>query len=480
MRNNASIVYNIFLVIGDFLALVAAFTIAYILRVSVSSRILSASVPASTYIGILVTLLPFWIFIFAILGLYNSRVYEKRFSELGRILIGSFIGILFAISYSYIANVQLFPARLVTVYGFGLAAFFVFAFRTIVRGIRRELFTYGIGINNVLIVGDTKTTHLLINALASTSTTGYRVIGVVGGVKHPLKPGALQTEFKDFASAVAALEGQQLHTIIQTELYSTAQMNDAILTYSQQNHVAYRFVPGNSELFVGNIQVDLFHSVPIIAVHQTPLVGWGRVVKRLFDVVASSLLLIFASPFMLLISILVKLADGGPVFLRQERLSRFDTVVRIYKFRSHNRTYNGLLPEEAFAKMGRPELIVEYRANGDHLPNDPRVTGIGRCLRKYSLDELPQLINVFRGDISLVGPRALVANELEKYAQKSLILSVKSGLTGLAQISGVNNLSFDQRRNLDLYYVQNWSFWGDIVILIKTVSVVLFHKGTRS
>src|SRR5207248_2256530 len=108
------------------------------------------------------------------------RIYEKRFTELGRLLIGSFIGILFVISYSYMTNTVIFPARLVTIYGFGLAFFGVFVFRSLARGIRRELFGYGLGINNVLLVGDTKTTQRLIDALTDTATTGYRVLGVVG------------------------------------------------------------------------------------------------------------------------------------------------------------------------------------------------------------------------------------------------------------------------------------------------------------
>lgn len=481
MRNNAAVVYNICLIIGDFLALVLAFVVAYVLRVTLSHTPLSTAVPAHTYLMIVAALLPFWIFIFALLGLYNARVYDKRFSEIGRVLIGSFIGILFAISAAYIANVAVFPARLVTVYGFGLAAFFVFSFRTFARAIRRELFSFGLGINNVLLVGDTRTTDKLIEALARTDITGYRVVGVVGGVKYPLKHGNNFVKcYTSFASAIQHLQDKQLHTIIQTELYPVTAANDQILSYAQEQHIGYRFVPGNSELFAGNMEVDLFHSVPIIAVHQTALIGWGRVVKRLFDIAASSLFLILASPFMLLIALLVKLGDGGPVLFRQERLSRFNAKIHVFKFRSNKMAYNGLHPEEAFAKMGKPELIKQYRAHGDQLPNDPRISAVGRILRSSSLDELPQLFNVLRGDISLVGPRALVPFELEQYAQKSLILSVKSGLTGLAQISGVRDLSFEERRKLDLYYVQNWSFWNDIVILFRTISVVMFHKGTRS
>lgn len=479
MKNNASLIYSLCLIAGDALAITVAFTIAYILRVTLDHQPLSAHVHAHSYITILVSLLPFWILIFGLLGLYNLRIYEKRFAELGRLLVGSFIGILFVISYSYMTNTAIFPARLVTAYGFGLAFFFVLLFRTVARGLRRELFGYGVGINNVLLVGDTRTTGRLIEALSEVSITGYRVLGVVGGIKHPLKTGAAYHQYKSFAAAVSHLRHKQLHTIIQTELYSDAGANDEVLTYAQEHHAAYRFVPGNSELFVGKIEVDLFHSVPIIAVHQTALIGWGRVVKRLTDLLLGGLLLVIASPFMLLIAMSVKLTDGGPVFFRQERLSRFNTRVKIFKFRSHSLKYSGLAPEEAFRKMDRPELLERYRQGGDQLPNDPRVTAVGRFLRRNSLDELPQLINVVRGDISLVGPRALVPYELDKYDQKNLILSVKSGLSGLAQISGVRDLTFAERRSLDLYYVQNWSFWGDLIILAKTFWVVLFHKGTR-
>lgn len=479
MKNNASLVYNFCLMLGDALAITLAFTVAYILRVSLNHQPVSATIGSHTYITILVSLLPFWILIFGLLGLYNSKVYDKRFSELGRLLIGTFIGILFVISYSYVANITIFPARLVTLYGFGLAFLCVLAFRTVARGIRRELFAYGVGINNILLVGDTLTTQRMIDALSNTSITGYRVLGVVGGVKHQLSKDRPYHQYKTFLEAISHLRDKQLHTIMQTELYAEGDKNDQILTYAQENHVAYRFVPGNSELFVGNIEVDLFHAVPIIAVHQTALTGWGRVVKRLTDLALGSLFIIITSPIMLLVAIAVKFSDGGPVFFRQVRLSRYNTRIRVFKFRSSKKKYNGMSPADAFEKMGRPELLEEYVSSGDSLPNDPRFTAVGRFIRRYSLDELPQLFNVVRGDISLVGPRALVPQELDKSEQKNLILSVKSGVTGLAQISGVVDLNFEERRKLDLYYVQNWSFWSDLVILAKTFWVVLFHKGTR-
>ena len=478
MKNNASLLYNFCLVVGDALAITVAFTVAYILRVTLSHKALSANVHAHTYIFILISLLPFWILIFAVLGLYNARIHERRFNELGRLLVGTFIGILFVISYSYITNTAIFPARLVTAYGFSLAFFFVLLFRTIARGIRRELFTYGIGINNVLIVGDTRLTHELIDALADTAATGYRVIGVVGGIKHPLAPDHTHKIYPSFAKASQQLRDGQLHTIVQTELYADTPTNDEILTFAQENHVAYRFVPGNSELFTGNIEVDLFQSVPVIAVHQTALVGWGRIVKRLFDLAFGLLLLIPALPIMCVIWF-VMLFDHGDAIFSQVRLSRFASKIHIYKFRTQLHAYNRMTPEEGFAKMGRPELAKQYRDNGDFLENDPRISRLGRFLRKTSLDELPQLFNVIRGDISLVGPRPLEPFELEKYGKKNLLLSVKTGMTGLAVISGRRDISFEERRKLDLYYVQNWSFWGDLVILARTVSVVFFHRGAR-
>ncbi len=477
MKNNTSLFYNVCLVIGDFIAITIAFSIAYILRVTLSHQPLSANVHAHTYLFVLVSLLPFWILIFAVLGLYNSRIHEKRFSELGRLIIGSFIGILFVISYGYLTNTAIFPARLVTLYGFGLAFFFVFFFRTLARGLRRELFSYGIGINNVLIIGDTHLSRELIDSLSDTAITGYRVLGVVGGVKHPLDKDLDLPQFKSFTEAIHRLSKRQLHTIVQTELYPEADRNDEILTFAQEQHVAYRFVPGNSELFVGNIEVDLFQAVPVIAVHQTALIGWGRVVKRLTDLLLGGFLLVIVSPLILVITVAEYASGSGSVFFRQARLTRFNQQFKVFKFRSQYRKYDGTTPEQAFKKMGRPELAQQYRENGDYLQGDPRVTPLGRFLRRTSLDELPQLINVVRGELSLVGPRALIPEELAIYAKRHAILSVKSGMTGLAQVSGRRDISFEERRKLDLFYVQNWSFWNDMVILIKTVWIVLFHKG---
>lgn len=465
MKNNASVFYALLLIVGDCLALIAAFTVAYILRVKLDPRPLIEQIPALTYLRVFLTVLPFWILVHAFIGLYSPSVYERRFSQLGRLLIGSFLGILVVIGYDFITNGSLFPARLVAAYGFGLGFGFLVLIRTIAGMLKESLYSFGLGISNVIIIGDTPATLAIANSISNTPKTGQRVLAVVASKAEGFK------NYASFEEATTRLR-QPIHSIIQTELYHDSAQNNQILTYAQQHHSAYRFVPGNSDLFVGNIDVELFAGLPMIAVHQTALIGWGRIAKKLFDLSVSSLLLIIASPFMIIISFML-LFSGGEVFFRQTRLTRFNQKFRVYKFRTLKTAYNGLSPEDGFAKMGRPDLADLYRKNGDQVPNDPRFSLIGRFLRRVSLDELPQLFNVIRGELSLVGPRALVPEELNLYAKRHAILSVKSGLTGLAQVSGRRNISFDERRQLDIYYVQNWSFWLDLVILAKTIRVIL-------
>ncbi|HSX04867.1 MAG TPA: exopolysaccharide biosynthesis polyprenyl glycosylphosphotransferase [Candidatus Saccharimonadales bacterium] len=470
MKSNASLVYNLFLVIGDFLALIAAFVGAFVIRAA-SNTPVAHPISAHTYFYVFLGVLPFWILIFALLGLYNNSIHERRFSEFGRLLLGSFVGMLFVIFWNFASVKPIFPAKLVPIYGFGLGFLFLVMFRNIARLIRTELFGFNIGLTHVALVGSNTMTRELIHSLTDSRHSGYKVMAVVGDKRQvgdrPIKTYAT---FKQFLESAPS----NLHGIIQTELYADEPRNAEILTYAQENHVSYRFVPGNTELFVGNIDVELFrNSIPVIAVRQTALFGWGRIVKRIFDIVVGGIFLLLASPLLLVIACAVKFTDPkGHVFMhgaQQNRLTRFNHVFKVYKFRSHYAQYDGKTDEEVFAMIGKPELIKEYRANGDRLKNDFRVTPVGKFIRKTSLDELPQLINVVRGDLSLVGPRALVAQEMAQYTKKHTILSVKSGLTGLAIVAGRRGISFEERRKLDLYYVQNWSFWLDIVILLKTV-----------
>lgn len=483
MKSNNSLLYSFILVVGDFLALVAAFAFAYIIRSDFSNVPVAHPIAGVEYVRIFLLLLPFWILIFAWLGLYEDSIQEKRFPELGRLLVGSFVGLLFVIGYAYITNKTIFPARRVPIYGFSLAFVFLAIFRNLAREFRAYLYKYDVGITNVLIVGNTKIARELIDSLADRHISGYKIVGVVANKSHTSEHYPQLPVFQTFEDAIKEIKVGDIHGIVQTELYPDQQLNNQILEFSQTNHIAYRFIPGNSEMFVGNIQVVLFRSqIPVIAVHQTALIGWGRIVKRLSDLILGSIGLVIALPFIIIFGIAVKILDPrGPVFYKDVRLTRFGTKANIYKLRSMRQKYSGITAEEAFTKMGRPELIKKYRQGGDQLADDPRVNWLGRFLRHSSLDELPQFINVVKGDISLVGPRALQVGELEKYGydKKDFILTIKSGLTGLAQVSGRKDISFEERRKLDLYYVQNWSLWFDLVILVKTVRVVLGRIGAK-
>jgi exopolysaccharide biosynthesis polyprenyl glycosylphosphotransferase len=479
MKHSASLLFSFILLIGDFIALVAAFTLAFIIRVKLDDRPLLEPLTAEGYIGVIAVLLVFWLIIYALLGLYRSVVYENRFKEFFMLFIGSFIGILFLIGAEYVLNRAVFPARLVTAYGFSFAFLLTLLFRTIARATRRIMFRYGKGVNNVLIVGSTDITYELAQRL-SVPQLGYNVIGIVGDRRAKYADVESRFQFSDFATAMKKLHPREIHSIVQTELFADQEQNDEILAFAQENHIAYRFVPGNSNLFVGSIDVSLFEGIPTIAVHQTALIGWGRIVKRIFDYTLSGLSMIILSPVFLIIALLLKATDPkSSVLFKQKRLTRYNQKFTIYKFRSQYQKFDGTTPEKAFEMMGKPELIKRYRANGDFLENDPRITPIGKFLRATSLDELPQIFNVFRGDISIVGPRPLIPEEMVQFTKHNIILSVKPGMTGLATVSGRRDIPFEERRKIDMYYVQNWSFWMDIVIIMRTFVMVLRRDGAK-
>jgi len=267
--------------------------------------------------------------------------------------------------------------------------------------------------------------------------------------------------------------------IIQTDLYDSSSRNQMILSAAQSRHIEYNFIPGEAEFYSGKNTVDVFVGYPMITVFQTPLVGWGAIVKRAFDQIVSTVLVVLLIPVFLVIFIIKKIVDRGPAFYVSKRLSRFSQPIGLIKFRSMGSQYGSKDAAEEFREMGREDLAKEYEKNRK-VSDDPRITKFGKFLRDTSLDELPQLFNVFKGDLSLVGPRPILPQEMNMAkVRTSLLHSVKSGVTGLWQVSGRSELSFDERIELELYYAQNWSFWLDLKILIKTIVVVFQKRGAK-
>lgn len=470
--------YSLILVIGDFVVLLAAFTVAYILRVQYDDRPLVAPVYAIDYLSTMLTLLPFWIIIFAFLGLYSAGVYSRRLFEWSRIFVGTFVGILLMIGWEYVTEKTLFPARLLVVYAFVGSFLLVLVEREIVRYGRSILYRFGRGISRVLIIGNSEATRDIAQSLANTEKSGYRIVAIAG----PKRLVPIESGVKHFSSTDAALEhieDLRITTIIQTDLYDSEARNQRILAAAQSRHIQYNFIPGEAEFYAGKNTVDVFLGYPLITVHQTPLIGWGDILKRVFDTIASFMLIILLSPVYLALIILQKILNPGPIFYISKRLSRFSDPIHLIKFRSMGSKYGKKDAAEEFKEMGREDLAREYKQN-HKVANDPRITRFGKFLRDSSLDELPQLFNVLRGDLSLVGPRPILPQEVTFNPSRTALLhSVRSGVTGLWQVSGRSELDFDERIELELYYARNWSFWLDMKILLKTIGVVFRRTGAK-
>jgi len=468
MRNRASLIFTLLLVVGDALAVLAAYVLAYIVRVKISGVPTASTVLARSYFTSLLILLPFIVVWFSLIGTYVAQP-QKKAAQAGRLLAGAFGAMLFMIFIDYFHNAPIFPAKLVPLYGLLFSIIFLGLERGalyLARYLRRRK---NVGVQRVVILGDNDVAALLVRDIRRQGS-GYAVQAVVGSGKR--------ATHKTWRGAVRNFNP---NVIIQVATHAEPTINPEVLAFAQQNYIDFKFVPSDVGDLPDRIELELFMGdVPMMSVQPTALVGWGRVAKRAADLVLSGAFLLIFSWLYLLIFILEKLpGGGGSAIFHQTRLTRGDRKFRVYKFRTQFAQYDGTTPEQAFAKMGRPELIKKYRANGDFLADDPRVTKLGRFLRKTSLDELPQIWNVFRGDISLVGPRALIPEELNQFEQKHAILNVKSGITGLAQISGRKDLPWEQRRKLDVYYVQNWTFGLDVQILFKTFWQVLTGHGAK-
>ena len=470
--------YSLFLLLIDSLTLLAALVLAYVIRVQYDARPLVAEVYAVQYIFGLLAIIPFWVATFFLLGLYSSEVYHRRLREWSRIAAGSLIGILLVLGWEFLTQNSLFPARLVAVYALIGSFLMILGERELLRFMRSQFFKYGVGTSRVLIIGSSTTVADIARNLADTSKSGYHVVAIAGPKKS--LPSELPVRYYPrVESALARLDDDAIDTIIQTDLYDNHTRNQTILSAAQSRHISYNFIPGEPEFYSGKNTIDVFLGYPMISVSQTPLVGWGEIVKLIFDTIISFIALVLLSPLFIVLILLQKIFNPGPVFYVSERLSRFSEPIQLIKFRSMSAKYGKKDAAEEFEDMGRADLAAEYGAN-HKVENDPRITKFGTFLRKTSLDELPQLINVLRGDLSLVGPRPILPQEAKFSRGKTALLhSVKSGVTGLWQVSGRSNLSFDERIELELFYAQNWTFWLDIKILCKTVAVVLRKQGAK-
>ena len=479
MKRDPGLRYKLALMLGDAFTIVMSFAFAYFYRIAISSRPYYFDAKPSQFIYEIFVMVPFWLIILALLGLYKKDILtaRSRLREVGLLFAASLIGVMFIITIDFFVRSDLFPVRTIAIYAVIFCFLFLCLERWLIHAIRRMIIKRSQ--IRAVIIGNTKTTSRIIDEFRNYPEDGYKIVAIISGnryipsgCKH-LQYGSLKDAFKHVKADV----------IFQTDERQT----DYVYKQALDRHLLYYYVPDSSALPNRFGDTELIGSIPAIFVKVTPLSGGAQLIKRATDLIIGSLLMILALIPMLIIWIIQKIsAPEEKAIYSQIRLSRFNKKVTIYKFRSMYASYSNMTPEEAFEKMEKEgrvknakKLIKEYRKNGDSIKNDPRITPLGRFLRRTSLDELPQLFNVLKGDISLVGPRALVPGELRKFGDRSLLLTVKSGLTGLAQVSGRRDISFEERRALDLYYVQNWSLRLDFQILINTVTAVIRGKGAK-
>ncbi len=460
--------------IGDAVALVASFAMAYFIRVKVDPRPFTFESQFFDFVQTVVWLVPAMLIILAALGLYRKNIFlgATRLPERSRVALAAILSVAALIVYDFFAGENLFPVRTMALTSVLLSFVFLLCERVLVRFIVRQIFKSDYGAKRAVIVGNAKSTEYLADYIASTPEAGYRLVGVVANKKYI--PKDLKTH--QYSSVKEALKKARADVIFQTDEKSTKY----VYKQAVERHLLYYFVPSETALSSHFGELELVGATPAVLVMTTPLTGGYVALKRAFDILFSLLAIIIAAIPMLIVWLILKITDfKSPAIYADERLTQYNRRFKCYKFRSMKPEYSGMTAEEAFIKMGKPEVIKKYRKDGDYLKNDPRITKFGHFIRRTSLDELPQLFNILKGDISLIGPRALLPGELRDYGDRSLILTVKSGLTGFAQVSGRRDIPFEERRALDIYYVRNWSLTLDAQIFFKTIAMVVKRDGAK-
>lgn len=468
MARQGDLVYTFLHVPTDMIAVGAAFLTAYYLR---GNGLEIYHLPLDDYYRLIRFAVPIWILAYALVGMYGRLWLFGTLQNISHIVLSSLSGwaafVVFLV-FSKSEATLVFP-RLMLIYILVFSIVFVFVGRLILRFMQKVSQALGYGRRRIMVFGAGETADALTGALQRSTDRSQTLVGHV----RQAMPAALVRIIKKKGADELIFADERAGDGRSFEYLIAAQNAGAI----------FRSVPNVFDVQVSNVLFSTVAGTPVLTFRQTPLEGWGRIVKRLFDIIAGGVVLTFAAPFMLILAALIRVTDAGPIVYGHTRLGRDGRPFTLFKFRSMlsrycvGPAYGGQTELEIFAAMSRPDLAAEFKR--DHkVKNDPRISHIGRLMRRTRLDELPQLFNVLRGDLSLVGPRPIVTAELPKYGRwGSYLLSIKPGLTGLWQVSGGNDISYDERVALDARYVQNWSLGQDLIILIKTTLTVLSGKS---
>ncbi len=458
----------------DFAAMLLAAFSTYALRFSsrfIELRPVLQAIPLLTYISDAIFFSLLGLIIFALAGLYNTK-HRPVWNEFARVSVAITATIMIVISTIFFQR-EVTTSRFLVLAVWPLAILYTYFGRLVLRLIRRALLRRGFGHQRIVIIGQHKTAQDLATFYLQNPIMGYTVCKI-------LKSWNEKTEHElELLAARGELDG-----ILLAEPNLSRDAALELITFTETHHLVFRYLADLFAARFSRVEVNTSGGVPILEVKPTPLDGWGRIAKRGFDIVLSLFVLILVSPILFLFSVLIALQDGLPIIFHNERVGEHEHIFNTYKLRSMWRQFC-IGPQ--FPDNEAERLALEKKLIRDHsikegpvykIANDPRITPVGKFIRRWSIDELPQFWNVLIGDMSIIGPRPHQPREVEKYSPHHRRgFAIKPGITGLAQISGRSNLEFEDEARLDLWYIENWSLMLDFQILLKTPIVVLQRKG---
>ena len=410
-----------------------------------------------------------WLGLFANAGLYDSRRLLNAAEEFKLILQTVATGTVAATFAAFVVKVPTQRSWVLSTWvGCTLAVLATrFAYRWILRSMRRSQAL----VNRVLIIGAGREGRDLCRAVTRARHLGFQVVGFLDDTRSPGPTAAGLPEVLGPTSSVREAVGTHGAAAVLVAGGSVAtETAERVYRDLQEIPVDLHLSTGVLGVAASRVAVQRFDDVPVLGLRPAELSRWHRTLKRAFDLIVTSLLFVLLSPVLIACALAVRLTCPGPVLFKQARVGRDGTVFQMHKFRS--------MVADAEARLAALQEQKDTDGPIFKLHSDPRVTPVGRILRAFSLDELPQLLNVFRGDMSLVGPRPLPTYEVDftdPWARNRL--RVRPGLTGLWQVSGRHLLPFDDLVRYDLFYVENWSLSMDLFILLRTIPAVLLRSG---
>ncbi|MBI4319525.1 MAG: undecaprenyl-phosphate glucose phosphotransferase [Chloroflexi bacterium] len=464
MRKSANVYFVIALILSDAFVTAFSYLASYELRFRSNLFSVQELHPQSVYLGPMILQMFVGPIVLSLQGLYRPRRAASGIDEFYSIFSGVSVATVMVMAASAVASRDFGYSRLMLALVWLLSIVFVTLGRALLSRIQSVLRAQGLGIDRVLIIGTGDIAGLVLNKIRNSPGLGYRAIGFVTE-----EPGLASVHGLRVLGCMKDVDGlirehRVTEVIVALPTLSHRQLLE-IVSHCQRHHVSIKCFPDLFQIMASEVNIDDLDGMPLVTIRDVALKGWNLVVKRLMDLVISAATLVALSPFLLLVALLVKVTSpGGPVFYVQERVGLDGKPFPTIKFRT--------MKPHAEQETG-PVWATE---------GDPRTTWLGRVLRRYSIDEMPQFINVLAGEMSLVGPRPERPYFVEQFKQTVPRYfdrhNEKAGITGWAQVNGLRgNTSIEQRTAYDLWYVENWTLWLDFKILIRTLFVIFRDKN---